>query len=149
MAGKLRREFGNRRKGGIDTGKFFLSNSVTLGTRVRLEILRSIAKECSNAEEDFFAIGFTSRPVLQVKKRNGSGQFALTFVDAVVRYGGRVGESDLGLAYERAGVTFKGQMQQNFVVLSERGVRIGGGGGGKGKGWNWPPKRSGKRQKTP
>ena len=143
LAGKLRREFGNRRKGGIDTGKFFLSNSVTLGTRVRLEILRSIAKECSNAEEDFFAIGFTSRPVLQVKKRNGSGQFALTFVDAVVRYGGRVGESDLRLAYERAGVTFKGQMQQNFVVLSEKGVRIGGGGSARGRGGTGRPRGQG------
>ena len=72
LAGKLKRDFGNRRKGGIDTGNFFLSNSVTLGTRVRLEILRSIARECSNTDEDFFAIGFTSRPVLQVKKRTGA-----------------------------------------------------------------------------
>jgi hypothetical protein len=56
----------------------------------------------------------------------GGGQFVLTFVDAIVRYGGRVGDSDLRLAYERAGMSFKGQMQQNFVVLNERGVREGG-----------------------
>ena len=56
----------------------------------------------------------------------GGGQFVLTFVDAVVRYGGRVAGSDLRLAYERAGMSFKGQMQQNFVVLNDKGVREGG-----------------------
>ena len=56
----------------------------------------------------------------------GRGQFALIFVDAVVRYGGRIGESDLRLAYGRAGMSFRGQMQQNFVVLKDKGVREGG-----------------------
>ena len=140
LAGKLRKEFGNRRKGGIDTGKFFLANSVTLGTRVRLEILRAIARKCSNASEDFFAIGFTSRPVLQVRQKSGGGQYAMTFVDAVVKYGGRVGESDLRLAYDRAGVTFRGQMQQNFVVLTEKGVRIGGGNAARGRGGSGRPR---------
>lgn len=70
-------------------------------------------------------MGFTSRPVLQLKKKNASGQFALTFVVAVLRYGGKVSESDRGLAYERADVTFKGQMQQNFIVLSKKGSELG------------------------
>ena len=62
----------------------------------------------------------------------------------MVRYGGRVGESDLRLAYERAGVTFKGQMQQNFVVLSERGVRIDGGGSARGRGGAGRPRVQGR-----
>jgi hypothetical protein len=111
------------------TGRLFVSNSVTLATRVRLEILRAIAKKCSSGVEDMFCMGFTSRPVLQVKRKDGGGQQALTFVDAIARYGGRVRESELSLAYERAGLTFRGQMAQNFVVLTDKGVREGGRGG--------------------
>ena len=50
-------------------------------------------------------MGFTSRPVLQVKRKDGSGQSALTFVDAISRYEGRIKEAELSLAYERAGMT--------------------------------------------
>ena len=126
-AEKIRKEFGRLRKEGKTVkGGVFIANSVTLATRVRLEVLRAIAKECSNGEFDMHVMGFTSRPVLQVKRKDGGGQFVLTFVDAIVRYRGRVGDSDLRLAYERAGMSFKGQMQQNFVVLNERGVREGG-----------------------
>ena len=46
----------------------------------------------------------------------------------MARYEGRVGESDLHLAYECAGVTFRGQMQQIFFDLTEKGINIGGGG---------------------
>ena len=44
----------------------------------------------------------------------------------MARYGGRVSQTDLRVAYERAGVTLKGQMQPNFVVLTEKRVRMGG-----------------------
>ena len=126
-AEKIRKEFGKLRKEGKTTrGGIFIANSVTLATRVRLEVLRAMAKKCSNEEYDMHVMGFTSRPVLQVKRKDGGGQFVLTFVDAVVRYGGRVAGSDLRLAYERAGMSFKGQMQQNFVVLNDKGVREGG-----------------------
>ena len=126
-AEKIRKEFGKLRKEGKTVkGGVFIANSVTLATRVRLEVLRAMAKKCSNEEYDMHVMGFTSRPVLQVKRKDGGGQFVLTFVDAVVRYGGRVAGSDLRLAYERAGMSFKGQMQQNFVVLNDKGVREGG-----------------------
>ena len=128
LALKIRKEFGRLRKEGKLTGRL-ISNSVTLATRVRLEILRAIAKKCSSGVEDMFCMGFTSRPILQVKRKDGGGQQALTFVDAIARYGGRVKESELSLAYERAGLTFKGQMAQNFVVLTDKGVREEGRGG--------------------
>ena len=125
-AQKIRKEYGRKRKEGTDFGRLFLANSVTQATRVRLEILKAIAKRCSSPDEDMFVQGFTTRPILQVKRKNGGGQAALTFVDAVARYGSRVREVDLSLAYERAGMTFVGQMRQNFVVLSDKGVRKGG-----------------------
>ena len=126
LAIKIRRDFGQQKREGRIEGRMFVANSVTLATRVRLEVLRAIAKVCSNPNEDFFVMGFTPRPVLQIKRKNGGGQLVLTYVDAVVKYGGRVGESDLRLAYERAGLTFRGQMQQNFIILTEEGVREGG-----------------------
>ena len=124
---RIRKEFGKQRKDGKVTGGIFVSNSVTLGTRVRLEVLRAIAKKCSGPEEDMFVHGFVSRPVLQIRPKNGGAQRALTYVDAIVRYGCKVNQADLGLAYERAGTSFVGQMAQNFVVLSDKGVRRGGG----------------------
>jgi hypothetical protein len=132
-AAKIRKEYGKLRKDGKTVvGGVFIANSVTLATRVRLEVLKAIGKKCSNEEEDMHVMGFTSRPVLQVKRRDGGGRFVLTYVDAIVRYGGRIGESDLRLAYERAGLTFRGQMSQNFVVLNDKGVRQGGRASGRG-----------------
>ena len=124
---KIRKEYGKQRKEGNVVGGIFVSNSVTLGTRVRLEMRKAIARKCSSAEEDMFVQGFVSRPVLQIKQKNGGAQRALTFVDAIVKYGGRVSQADLGLAYEKAGTSFLGQMAQNFVILNDKGVRRGGG----------------------
>ena len=138
FAVKIRQEYGKQRKAGKLEGRVFVANCVTLGTRVRMEVLKAIGKKCSNPNEDMFVHGFTSRPVLQVKKRNGDAQLALTYVDAVKRFGGRVKETDLVLAYERAGLSFVGQMRQNFIVLTDKGVRQGGrnarGGRGAGSG---------------
>ena len=147
IAQKIRREFGKLRKEGKLTGRLFISNSVTLATRVRLEILRAVAKKCSNKNEDMYCMGFTSRPVLQVKRKDGSGQSALTFVDAISKYGNKVREADLTLAYERAGLTFRGQMAQNFVVMTDKGVKVGARGmrGGAGAG---PLVLSGANEKT-
>ena len=124
-AGKVRREFGKQRKEGKVEGRVFVANCVTQATRVRLEILRAIAKKCATSNEDMLVMGFTSRPILQIVRRDGNSRQILTFVDAVAKFGNRVKEADLGLAYERAGVTFKGQMEQNFVVLTDKGVKEG------------------------
>ena len=135
-AGKVRREFGKQRKEGRAEGRIFVANCVTQATRVRLEILRAIAKKNWSANEDMLVMGFTSRPILQIRRKDGSGQRTLTFVDAVALYGNKVKTVDLALAYERAGRTYMGQMEQNFVVLNDEGVKEGGrqprGGGASG-----------------
>ena len=134
---KLRREFGKQKKEGKIEGRSFVANVVTLATKVRLEILRAVGRKCGNVREDMFAIGFNSRPVLQIRQKTGGAQVAFTFVDAIARMGARMVESDFDAAYGRAGASFKGQMQQNFVVLKESGVReVGrvGGAGGRGNG---------------
>ena len=76
---------------------------------------------CSNDREDFFVIGFTSRPVLQVWCKDGQGQYTLTFVDAISKFGAGLTRGDLQVAYGRARESFNGQLQQNFAVLHESG----------------------------
>ena len=58
---------------------------------------------------------------MQIKRKDGSGQFTLTFADAISRYGGKLTRGDLQVAYGRAGSSFDGQLQQNFVVLHDKG----------------------------
>ena len=84
----VRKEYAKKKKAKVDMGNLFVANSVTLATRVRTDILKAIGNKCSNGETDMFVVSFTSRPILQVKKKDGSGQYALTFADAVARFGG-------------------------------------------------------------
>ena len=44
----------------------------------------------------------------------------------MVRYGKRVKKADLNLAYTRTGMSFGGQMKQNFITLTDNGDRRGG-----------------------
>ena len=102
-------------------GRMFVANSVTLATRVRTDVLKAIAKRFSNNNEDLFVIGFTSRPVLTVKRKDTGSQYALTYVDAVAKFGESLSRGELQVAYGRAGNSFAGQLQQNFVVLHDKG----------------------------
>ena len=132
----IRKEYAKKRKEKVDMGNLFVANSVTLATRVRTDILKAIGTKCSNGEVDMFVVSFTSRPVLQIKKKDGSGQHAMTFVDAVARLGKGLSRGDLQTAYARAGSSFEGQLQQNFVVLHDKEGRMAvqkpGGSGGAG-----------------
>ena len=63
----IQKEFAKQQKEGkaqaqVDFGKLFIANSVTLATRVRSDIPKTIARKCSSDKEDFFFIGFVSRP---------------------------------------------------------------------------------------
>ena len=57
---------------------------------------------------------------MYVKPKNkDQNSMWLSFSDALVRYGSGLLEQDLGEAYKKAGISFRGQLQQNFVVLHE------------------------------
>jgi hypothetical protein len=45
---------------------------------------------------------------------------SFSYIDSVTRFGHLVNVEDLETAYGRAGRSFNGQLQQNFVVLNER-----------------------------
>ena len=118
LAAKIRKRFAAKKRGGHDFGKLYMANSTTLGTRVRVEILKAMAKCFTNDKEVMYVSAFSSRPMLHVKpKEAGSRQMAFTFADAISRYRKRLRQGDLGEAYRRAGNSFNGQLQQNFVVL--------------------------------
>ena len=116
-----------------DFSALFFSNSITHATRVRIEIMKSIAKKLTTTTEKAYVQGFISRPVMRYVARNPEENFAAgtgrsySFVDCVTRYGDLVHAHELGSAYRRAGATFRGAMEQYFVLLSENDF-IGGGG---------------------
>lgn len=120
LALKLRKQFAAKKKAGQDFGSTYLVNSVTLGTRVRIEILKAMAKCFASEQEIMYVSAFSSRPLLHVRpKETGSRTRAFTFADALSRYGRQLRQGDLGEAYRRAGAAFRGQLQQNFVVLHD------------------------------
>jgi hypothetical protein len=96
---------------------------VTLGTRVRIEILKAMAKCFGDERNVMYVSAFTSRPLLYLRpKEAGPRSMAFTFSDALIRYGRQLSQGDLGEAYKRAGNSFNGQLQQNFVFLFDFGT---------------------------
>ena len=122
VARRIRLGFAEKKRAGEDFGKLFIANSVSLGTRVRIDIMKAFAKKYSNEKQDFHVAAFSSRPVLQVREKGVEQKpMMFTFIDAVARYGRGMVEGDFEEAYRRAGRAFQGQLQQNFVVLVEKG----------------------------
>ena len=171
---EIRKAFAETRKKGKMSGcleRIFISNSINVGTRVRIEILKAIAKRTSTAQDLSYVASFISRPVMHVRSRNDKNAKpakTYTFIDAVKQFGSRLKTEDLLEAYAKAGKAFLGQLEQNFVVLKEadseaaqtnfhkariqRGRGRGGAGrGGADRGRNhWSDGASGSRgQKRP
>jgi hypothetical protein len=121
----IRKAFAERRKGERLTGcleRIFVSNSINVGTRVRIEILKAISKRVSKAQDLAYVASFISRPVMHVKPRNDRSakpSKTYTFIHAVKQFGSRLKSDDLNEAYAKAGKAFQGQLEQNFVVLKE------------------------------
>jgi len=122
---EIRKAFAVKRKAEKLTGcleKIFISNSINVGTRVRIEILKAIAKKITNEHEFAYVVSFISRPVIHFKLKNDTTNKPLksyTFIDAVKQFGSRLNKTDLLGAYAKAGKAFAGQLEQNFVVLKE------------------------------
>jgi hypothetical protein len=121
----IRKAFAEKRKKEKLTGcleRIFVSNSINVGTRVRIEILKAIAKRISNAQDLAYVASFISRPVMHMRLRsdkNARPSKTFTFIDAVKQYGSKLKPEDLQESYAKAGKAFQGQLEQNFVVLKE------------------------------
>ncbi len=101
----------------------FMSNSVNLATRIRVDIMKSIARKITKRDEIAYVAGFTSRPTMHIRRAGGRDTLrplkSFSFIDSVSRFGNLLDRKDLETAYGRAGRSFNGQLRQNFVVLNE------------------------------
>ena len=167
----IRKAFAEKRKSSKLTGcleRIFISNSINVGTRVRIEILKAIAKRVSNAQDLAYVASFISRPVLHMRTRtdkNAKPSKTYTFIDAIKQFGSRLKNEDLLESYAKAGKAFAGQLEQNFVVLKEaeaeaaqtnfhkariaRGRGRGGSGRGGGSGGGRPEPSGSRGVKRP
>ena len=92
-----------------------------------------MAKKCCNDKEIASVQSYISKPSLLIKDREGKRRpMNLGFADAVKRYGRILREGDLASAYRKAGTSFEGQLQQNFVVMHDLNKTRVGPWGGKG-----------------
>ena len=123
LSKKARMSFVAKLKQGEDFGRVHMANSVCLATRVRVDILKAIAKQFGGKNgESMFVSAYNSRPVLHIKKE-GDGEeqrpFVMTFADAIERFGQKIEQEGLTEAYKRVGKAFQGQLEQHFVVLKD------------------------------
>jgi hypothetical protein len=114
-AANLRKAFVDKKKQKIDIGRIFIANCVGLSTRVRVDILKALAKKISNNSIAAHVLAFVSRPVMHVRPKAGSVDTSppktFTFVDAVATYGHLLKKVELAEAYRRVGSNFKGQLE--------------------------------------
>ncbi len=126
----IRKAFAEKRKAeGTDVGRLFIANSVNLATRVRVDILKALARKITDKDLTAHTVPFVSRPVIHVRSTDSAnhGNKTYTFVDAITKFGHLVKQVELGEAYRRAGNSFKGQMEQQFIILREQQGASGGG----------------------
>jgi len=123
----IRKTFADKRKKkelAADLDSLFLTNCVNLATRIRVDILKAIARKLTNDKDLAYVAGFTSRPMMHIRMagaptENTRPLKSFTFIDSISRFGRQLSKEDLETAYGRAGRSFNGQLQQNFVVLNE------------------------------
>ena len=85
-----------------------------------------MVRQFATPERKMFVKQFVARPVIVIMKSKNKPDFALTFTDAVARFGAdleeaNLEEANLAQAYSRAGRAFQGQLEQTFVILNEKG----------------------------
>jgi hypothetical protein len=74
----------------LDT--LFISNSVRLATRVRADVMKVIARKVSNKDDLAYVAGFTSRPMMHIRKAGAPSPSlrplkSFSYIDTVMRFG--------------------------------------------------------------
>jgi hypothetical protein len=123
---KVRQEWAKLVKSGDARKRFSditITNSVTLGTRVRCAILKAYAKAYlqENPQGQASVSSFTSRPHLTYRPSKTVRQISLTFCETVLNDDlPEPTSDDLEQAYRVAGTRqFKGQLRSTFMILSD------------------------------
>jgi len=108
----------------------FLTPSQTQRTRVRIEVLKAVAKVINTSrrkeEGSAWVVAHLSRPVLKVTFGKESTPRTFMYADAIKWSAGKypVAEQDLLEAYRVAGSSFGEAIENQFIVL-KAGTRIG------------------------
>ena len=119
----IRKAFVNRKKkkeANSPCARGTISNSVTLATRVRSEILWAMAKQYGTKDEKMYVSTFDSRPRFHVKATGSGKLYSLTFADSLLKYGKNLKIELPRDAYEKVGTAFSGTLEHYFVVLNDR-----------------------------
>ena len=98
---------------------------VRLATRVRVELLHSIANLYSRRDQTVIralCLQYLPKPVIKIVRKNNAGvevSRTMTFIEAVcwAKVEGGTRQLDLKKAYDRAGASFRGTLNQHFVLL--------------------------------
>jgi hypothetical protein len=128
QAFSIRKAFADKKKSkslGPDLDLLFIANCVSLATRVRVDVMKAIARKVSNKDDLAYVAGFSFRPMMHIRRAGPPSPTtkplkSFSYIDSVTKFGHLVDLEDLETAYGRAGKSFNGQLQQNFVVLNER-----------------------------
>lgn len=96
-----------------------ISFSHTLGTRVRLSLMRSISKrqKLHDPQAVCSVTSFTARPLLRVGGKDKGTRF-LSFVDAMLGFRHLLTDEDLSKAASLC-TSMRGQLRSKFLVLSD------------------------------
>jgi hypothetical protein len=125
VAGDIRANFVKKRDS-AEMEEFSIFPSVRLATRVRIEIMQSIAGLLKQKDATITrtqCLQFVPKPVLKIFRNDSRGnEFfrVMTFIDSVIWVLENELEKQLDLkkAYSRAGSNFKGTISQHFIIMS-------------------------------
>jgi len=107
---------------GREHDSLFIAKCDSLAIRVRVDVMKAIARRISNHEDPTYVAGFTSRLMMHIRNAGPLTPTtkplkSFSYIDPVTRFGHLVDIDDLETAYGRAGKSFNGQLQHKFIVL--------------------------------
>ena len=125
----IRSKFGRFFSGGKDNrppalGNISVQNSVTRGTRIRISILKLLAKryESSNPEGKAQVIGYTSRPTLRITPPPSAKDKrvrSFNYIEAIKKFPTNFTEEEIASITRRAYAAFPNSLRSTFGVLSD------------------------------
>ena len=125
----IRSKFGRFFSGGKDgrpsnLSQISVQNSVTKGTRIRISILKLLAKryESSNPEGKAQVIGYTSRPTLRLTPPPTAKDKRIrifNYIEAIKKLPTVFTEEEIGAITRRAYAVSPGQLRSTFGILSD------------------------------
>jgi hypothetical protein len=109
-----------------DLANLQVMTMVTLATRIRMDIMKAIARRIETIDTAAYVPNFLSRPIMHIKKKTKEGEAVtgafvktLTFVDTVCQHGRALHRGDLDAAQGKAKGYFRGTMRQHFLLLDD------------------------------